>query len=86
MFKLKIYIFRYRLLYLFVSGFGQRIYYYLAWTIGDTVNNASGFGFNGYDESGKAKWDLLINLKILDLEVNKIKTTVLNVSCYVTKI
>jgi hypothetical protein len=48
----------------------------LAWTIGDTVNNASGFGFNGYDESGKAKWDLLINLKILDLEVNKIKTTV----------
>jgi lysophospholipid acyltransferase 1/2 len=42
----------------------------LAWTIGEAVNNASGLGFNGYDENGKAKWDLVTNIRILELEVN----------------
>ena len=32
--------------------------------------NASGFGFHGYDENGKAKWDLLQNAVIRKVEVS----------------
>lgn len=28
-----------------------------------------GLGFNGYDENGKAKWDLVTNVNVLKLEV-----------------
>ena len=44
----------------------------MAWTIADIVNNASGFGFSGYDENGEAKWDLTINVNIFELEVIEI--------------
>jgi lysophospholipid acyltransferase 1/2 len=33
------------------------------------VHNASGFGFNGYDENDQPKWDLLNNVNIVALEV-----------------
>lgn len=33
------------------------------------MNNAAGLGFNGYDDKGNAKWDLLNNVKIYELEV-----------------
>ena len=52
-----------------LSANGQRLKYYLAWVLAEIVNNASGFGFNGYDSDGNAKWDLLTNIKILKLEV-----------------
>ena len=44
----------------------------MAWVLADAVNNASGLGFNGYDANGNAKWDLVTNVRILDLEVCKI--------------
>ena len=44
--------------------------------MGDAVNNASGLGFNGYDDDGNAKWDLLTNVKIFQLEV-----IIVNYSC-----
>lgn len=47
----------------------QRLYYYIPWTLNDAVNNASGFGFNGYDDKGEPKWDLLTNINIFELEV-----------------
>ena len=37
---------------------------------GELVNNNNGLGFNGYDKDGKAKWDLLNNVQIYNLEVN----------------
>ena len=37
---------------------------------GEAINNASGLGFNGYDEKGKAKWDLVTNVNIRTLEVS----------------
>jgi lysophospholipid acyltransferase 1/2 len=43
----------------------------MAWIIAELVNNASGFGFNGYDMNGNAKWDLLTNVNIIKLEVIK---------------
>ncbi len=54
-----------------ISAGSHRIKYYLAWVLADAVNNASGFGFNGYDKNGNAKWDLVTNVRILDLEVIK---------------
>jgi lysophospholipid acyltransferase 1/2 len=41
----------------------------LAWVLGDAVNNASGLGFNGYDDNGEAKWNLVTNINIFALEV-----------------
>ena len=37
---------------------------------GELANNNNGLGFNGYDKDGKAKWDLLNNCNIYDLEVS----------------
>jgi lysophospholipid acyltransferase 1/2 len=58
----------YRFVYFYLSANSRRLYYYTAWTLSDAVHNASGFGFNGLDESGKPKWDLLNNVNIFALE------------------
>jgi hypothetical protein len=47
----------------------KRFKYYIAWTLGDAVNNASGLGFNGYDEKAQAKWNLVTNINIWHFEV-----------------
>lgn len=61
--------FWYRLIHFNISAGSQRIKYYLAWVLADAVNNASGLGFNGYDEKGNAKWDLVSNVNIFREEV-----------------
>ncbi len=45
----------FRIYYFYLSLGSQRAKYYLAWVLGDAVNNASGMGFNGYDENGNAR-------------------------------
>lgn len=45
------------------------IVYTIIFITGEAVNNAAGLGFNGYDDKGNAKWDLLNNVKIYELEV-----------------
>ena len=65
----------YRIVYLYISSSSQRFRYYIAWVIADMVNNASGFGFNGYDENGHEKWDLVTNVHILKLEVSRKRET-----------
>lgn len=57
-----------RLLYLYTSLMAHRPKYYFAWTIADAVNNAAGFGFNGYDRHGQPRWDLASNLNIDKIE------------------
>jgi lysophospholipid acyltransferase 1/2 len=54
-----------------VSVGSQRTKFYIAWLLGDAVNNASGFGFNGYDKNGRAKWNLVTNIHIIAIEVTK---------------
>lgn len=39
----------------------------------DAINNAAGFGFNGYNSDGSARWDLISNLRILNIEVSQAK-------------
>ena len=56
----------------------KNLYINMKWTVvskvlfsfpGDAICNAGGFGFNGYDKNGKAKWDLITNVNILGIEV-----------------
>ena len=35
----------------------------------DAINNAAGFGFNGYRKDGSSRWDRVSNLNILEIEV-----------------
>ena len=35
----------------------------------EAVNMMAGFGFDGYDEKGREKWDLLNNANIYEIEV-----------------
>ena len=37
----------------------------------EAVNMNAGFGFSGYDDNGRAKWDLLDNAKIRKIEVRR---------------
>jgi hypothetical protein len=62
--------FWYRFIHFNVSSSSQRVKYYLAWVLADAVNNASGLGFNGYDEDGNAKWDLVTNVNIYKEETS----------------
>ncbi|XP_043929206.1 lysophospholipid acyltransferase 2 [Protopterus annectens] len=57
-----------QLVYLYISLMAARPKYYFAWTLADAINNAAGFGFNGYDKHGQAQWDLISNLRILKIE------------------
>ncbi|XP_063779311.1 lysophospholipid acyltransferase 1 isoform X2 [Pseudophryne corroboree] len=57
-----------RLGYLYVATMAYKPKYYFAWTLADAVNNAAGYGFNGVDEDGNARWDLISNLNIWNIE------------------
>ena len=39
------------------------------YTPADAINNAAGFGFNGYNLDGSPRWDLISNLRIQNIEV-----------------
>ncbi|XP_066572321.1 lysophospholipid acyltransferase 2 [Amia ocellicauda] len=57
-----------QVVYLYLSMLATRPKYYFVWTLADAINNAAGFGFNGYNKDGTPRWDLISNLRILDIE------------------
>ncbi|XP_064151080.1 lysophospholipid acyltransferase 2 isoform X4 [Loxodonta africana] len=59
-----------KVIYLYVSLLAARPKYYFAWTLADAINNAAGFGFRGYDKNGMARWDLISNLRIQQIEMS----------------
>ncbi|XP_036118582.1 lysophospholipid acyltransferase 2 isoform X3 [Molossus molossus] len=59
-----------KVIYLYVSLLAARPKYYFAWTLADAINNAAGFGFRGYDRNGEARWDLVSNLRIQQIEMS----------------
>nr|XP_045379331.1 lysophospholipid acyltransferase 2 isoform X5 [Camelus bactrianus]XP_045379332.1 lysophospholipid acyltransferase 2 isoform X5 [Camelus bactrianus]XP_045379333.1 lysophospholipid acyltransferase 2 isoform X5 [Camelus bactrianus] len=59
-----------KVVYLYVSILAARPKYYFAWTLADAINNAAGFGFRGYDKNGAARWDLISNLRIQQIEMS----------------
>ncbi|KAL3890664.1 hypothetical protein ACJMK2_002945 [Sinanodonta woodiana] len=60
--------FLYRLWYMWLSMTLCKAMYYLAWSLGDAVHNASGFGWAGVDKFGNHKWDLMTNIRIINIE------------------
>lgn len=48
--------------------FLKRVQYYYAWIVADAIANLSGFGFNGYDEFKRPKWDLISNVNVYNVE------------------
>uniref|UniRef100_A0A8B9GVZ2 Membrane-bound O-acyltransferase domain-containing protein 2-like n=1 Tax=Astyanax mexicanus TaxID=7994 RepID=A0A8B9GVZ2_ASTMX len=58
-----------KVVYLYLSMLTTRPKYYFVWTLADAINNAAGFGFNGYDSDGKPQWDLISNLRIMNIEL-----------------
>ncbi|KAM8726248.1 lysophospholipid acyltransferase 2b [Acanthopagrus schlegelii] len=58
-----------QVVYLYLSMLTTRPKYYFVWTLADAINNAAGFGFNGYNEDGSPRWDLISNLRILNIEL-----------------
>ncbi|XP_029109832.1 lysophospholipid acyltransferase 2b isoform X1 [Scleropages formosus] len=57
-----------QVVYLYLSMLTTRPKYYFVWTLADAINNAAGFGFNGYNKDGSPRWDLISNLRILNIE------------------
>lgn len=46
-----------------------RFKYYHAWIFADAICNNSGLGFNGLNEDGTHRWDLVTNVDALKFEV-----------------
>ncbi|KAG8442332.1 hypothetical protein GDO86_011216 [Hymenochirus boettgeri] len=59
-----------RLCYLYCVIQARKPRYYFAWILADAVNNAAGYGFNGVDEKGKYRWDLISTLDIWNIEIS----------------
>ncbi|KAJ3085414.1 lysophospholipid acyltransferase [Quaeritorhiza haematococci] len=57
-----------RFLYLQLAGFSARTKFYGVWTMANGACVLDGFGFNGYDEKGRPKWDRLANVDFLGVE------------------
>ncbi len=58
-----------RILIMYLNCFRMRNKYYFVWLLVESVNNLTGLGFSGYDKDGKAKWDLVTNVHVLDIEL-----------------
>ncbi len=47
----------------------MRTKYYFVWLLVESVNNLTGLGFSGYNKEGKAEWNLVTNVHVLDIEL-----------------
>ena len=54
--------------YATLDCFRIRTRYYFTWLISDSINNLAGLGFNGYDDLGRPRWDLVSNIYPMGLE------------------
>ncbi|CAJ0959149.1 unnamed protein product, partial [Mesorhabditis belari] len=52
-----------------VCIFFSRVQYYFAWVMSDAICNLSGFGFSGYDENGKATWNMMTSVDMQKVEM-----------------
>ena len=59
-----------RLFYLYISSLQYRFRYYFIFVLNDSVNNAAGLGFEGYDSDNNPKWGLASNVDIIAMETS----------------
>ena len=62
----------------YLNSFRIRTRYYFIWLLSDSISNCAGLGFAGYDDKGNAKWDLVSNINIMDVELGTNIRTVLS--------
>ncbi|KAI8069350.1 MBOAT, membrane-bound O-acyltransferase family-domain-containing protein [Gongronella butleri] len=58
-----------RLAFIQVVAFVSRCKYYAVWLLSEGACVLCGFGFNGYDDKGRAKWDRLTNINVARVEL-----------------
>ena len=56
--------------YMILSTSAARFKYFFAWTLGETICNASGLGFSGYRPDGSPEWELVSPVSIWKLETS----------------
>ena len=61
----------YRVAVIYLVGFTYRFKYYFAWTVAEAALVLSGFCWNGWDASGKPRWDRYSNARILQVTDNQ---------------
>ncbi|KAJ1343420.1 hypothetical protein BSLG_002009 [Batrachochytrium salamandrivorans] len=54
--------------YLIITGITSRCGFYVFWKLAESACIYTGFGFNGYDEAGYAKWNRLDNCDMISIE------------------
>lgn len=59
-----------RILSLWATVVIYRFKYYFVWGVAEAALILSGFGFNGYDEGNRPRWDRYINSRIRKVELN----------------
>jgi lysophospholipid acyltransferase 1/2 len=52
--------------------------FYFIWLLADSINNAAGLGFSGYDALGNPQWDLASNIFFLEMELAMSVRTIAN--------
>jgi len=58
-----------RFIYLLIAMFGERLKFYFAWKIAEGASILAGFGFEGYDKSGKViGWKGVENIDMIGFE------------------
>lgn len=60
----------YKIWYLMNSMIFVRCKYYYAWLFADAICNNSGMGYNGRDENGNDRWDLISNVDPIKFELS----------------
>ena len=65
--------FAFKVMYGVLCGFVLRLRYYFAWKLGQSICYAAGFGFSGWTEDGKERWELVRNGELTKVEVRKQK-------------
>ena len=72
------FILPFRLLVNHVYAVRLRSRYYFVWFLSESINNCAGLGFSGYDEGGVARWDLVTNVHVLEIELATALRSVIN--------
>jgi len=68
----------FRLVINFINSFRVRCGFYFIWLVSEAICNCAGLGFAGYDQAGNPRWDLVSNLKIMDIEFGTSVRTIVN--------
>lgn len=58
-----------RFVYITLFCFVRRSGYYFTFITAESICNAGGLGFNGYDDSGKPQWDLVVGMNVKGTEI-----------------